>query len=151
METIDRTQKECTASTERTCMRIIQAVEDVTGVPYAAMCMRSRKREICVARQIAWFIIDEEVGKFVSLKTMGRMFGGAYDHTTVLHSIGNIDGLVKFDKHTRKIVKDCVIRFNRIEEKDIDILPDTESALSLAANMEFYTTNVRAIRAAALL
>jgi chromosomal replication initiator protein len=63
---------------------------------------RSRRRVFVLPRQMAMYIVRQLTG--ASLQEIGREFGGRH-HTTVLHSINKIEGMLPSDKGL-----DCMIR-----------------------------------------
>ncbi len=62
---------------------------------------KTRKKEIVLARQIAMFLSKEMTKS--SLKTIGLHFGGR-DHSTVIHSCGNIESDIKKDNSLKELV-----------------------------------------------
>ena len=67
-----------------TVSRIIDIIENTYGLPYKTMRKKTRKKEICIPRQIAFFWI-KYLCPDISLTDIGKMF--CRDHATVLHSI----------------------------------------------------------------
>lgn len=57
---------------------------------------RSRKRSLCIGRQIVWKIIRDN-DKDITLKSLGEYFGG-FDHTSVLHGITSINNAMLTDE-----------------------------------------------------
>ncbi|MER3457749.1 MAG: chromosomal replication initiator protein DnaA, partial [Chloroflexota bacterium] len=62
---------------------------------------RSRNAEIALPRQIAMFLLREEIG--ISLPQIGEVLGGR-DHTTVLHGCEKISDLIERDNNVRRDV-----------------------------------------------
>jgi len=62
---------------------------------------RSRNAEVALPRQIAMFLLREEIG--ISLPQIGELLGGR-DHTTVLHGCEKISDLIERDNNVRRDV-----------------------------------------------
>jgi chromosomal replication initiator protein len=71
---------------------IMSVVADFYNVTVDDLIKQSRKREYVTPRQVAMFIIRKELE--TSLPMIGEIFGGR-DHTTVIHAIDKIRGVVK--------------------------------------------------------
>ena len=59
------------------------------------MIGESRKQPLARQRQIAMYVCREHTG--LSLPKIGAAFGGR-DHTTVMHAVDKITGLIQSDK-----------------------------------------------------
>ncbi|MFQ5967440.1 MAG: helix-turn-helix domain-containing protein, partial [Acidimicrobiia bacterium] len=57
----------------------------------------SRRQPLVLARQIAMYLCREQTD--LSLPKIGALFGGR-DHTTVIHAIDKIKGLMRTDRST---------------------------------------------------
>jgi Bacterial dnaA protein helix-turn-helix len=77
-----------------TILRIQLAVADRLGVTVFDLLSRRRARKIARPRQIAMWLARHTTP--CSLPEIGRAFGGR-DHTTVMHAIARIDGLMAAD------------------------------------------------------
>ena len=135
-----------TAINRQSASKIIQAVEDVTGITYEAMSQRTRKREIVQARHIAWYMMWKHCHYTMSLKEMGQQFGNSYDHSTCIHGRDTIMNLLDVDRVVFDIVNRCEARFEELERGNIEFDITSSSGLSLAQHMDFKTHNVRAAR-----
>lgn len=74
---------------------ISKAVCDYLNVPSNQLTIKTRKREIVQARQIAMYFCKNMTKS--SLSTIGAMIGGK-DHATVLHAYKTISNLIETDK-----------------------------------------------------
>lgn len=63
------------------------------------LVLRSRKREVVVARQIAMYLTKKHTS--MALAGIGSMLG-RYDHATVLHACKTIEGQMQVDKELQK-------------------------------------------------
>ena len=79
--------------------QIIEAVAFHFGIGVAALQGRSRSQSIARPRQIAMFLIREEIG--ASLPQIGAMLGGR-DHTTILYGCKRIADLIEEDMNLRR-------------------------------------------------
>jgi len=70
-----------------TAKKIIQAVVDFYDLKEKDLISSSRKKEIVRPRQIAMYLLKEEIK--ASFPFIGRRFGGK-DHTTAIHAYGKI-------------------------------------------------------------
>lgn len=68
------------------------------GVTVQSLSMKSRKREIVTARQMAMVLIKNN--SVFSLKKIGMSFGGR-DHSTVIHAVQTIQDLCFSDQKIR--------------------------------------------------
>lgn len=78
--------------------KIMGVVADFYNIAVDDLIRQSRKKEYVGPRQVAMFIIRKELE--TSLPMIGEIFGGR-DHTTVIHAINKIGGLIK-EKETLK-------------------------------------------------
>lgn len=85
----------------RTPEEVLAAVANHYGLDVAALKGRSRNAEIALPRQIAMFLLREEIG--ISLPQIGEVLGGR-DHTTVLHGCEKISDLIERDNNVRRDV-----------------------------------------------
>ena len=74
--------------------KIVNTVADVSGLSVKEMCGKSRVSNIKTARQIAMFLLSEELGLST---TKIALEVGVKDHTTVMHGIKKIRGDIKTD------------------------------------------------------
>jgi chromosomal replication initiator protein len=81
--------------------QIIEAVADHFELELSAFQGRSRSRAIARPRQIAMYLLREEVG--ASLPQIGDLLGGR-DHTTVLYGCERISDLLEKDAELRREV-----------------------------------------------
>ena len=72
--------------------KIMEVVAGFYNVTMEDLIKQSRKREYVTPRQVAMFLIRKELE--TSLPMIGEFFGGR-DHTTVIHAVEKIRGLVK--------------------------------------------------------
>jgi chromosomal replication initiator protein len=73
--------------TEITPEIIRETVAKAFGVSVDALCSKKRTKELTVPRQIAMFLIREQLD--LPLVEIGRLFGGR-DHSTVIHAINKV-------------------------------------------------------------
>lgn len=78
--------------------KIADVVADFYNITPEDLLKQSRKKEYVYPRQIAMYLIRKELE--TSLPSIGEFFGGR-DHTTVIHAIEKIEGLIK-NKHGLK-------------------------------------------------
>jgi chromosomal replication initiator protein len=82
--------------------KIVQAVARRFGITTTAICGTCRREPIVTARQVAMYLCRELLpkGKLYrnSYPAIGRIVGGK-DHTTVLHGIRKIAGLLPQDEN----------------------------------------------------
>lgn len=74
--------------------KIINSVADFYDLGLKEICSKSRKREIVRPRQIAMYLLREELD--ASYPFIGRKLGGK-DHTTAIHAYEKINKLLKKD------------------------------------------------------
>jgi chromosomal replication initiator protein len=78
-----------------TAESIISTVSQFYEIPKTEMIGASRKQPLARQRQIAMYVCREHTG--LSLPKIGAAFGGR-DHTTVMHAVDKITGLIQSDK-----------------------------------------------------
>jgi chromosomal replication initiator protein len=81
--------------------QVIQAVAEVFGLSSEEMLGRSRSREISLPRQVAMYLMREEVN--ASLPQIGEALGGR-DHTTVMYACEKVADLIERDDRFRRQV-----------------------------------------------
>ncbi|HEV2362414.1 MAG TPA: chromosomal replication initiator protein DnaA [Acidimicrobiales bacterium] len=74
-----------------TAQDILKATSEMFGFPIDELCGPSRRRPLVLARQISMYVF-REVTDF-SFPAIAREFGGR-DHTTVIHAVEKIGGLM---------------------------------------------------------
>jgi chromosomal replication initiator protein len=80
---------------------VIKAVALAFGITSDQLLSRDRSREIALPRQIAMYLLREEV--HVSLPQIGEALGGR-DHTTVMHGCEKVSDLIERDDILRRRV-----------------------------------------------
>ncbi|MEN8041196.1 MAG: chromosomal replication initiator protein DnaA [Actinomycetota bacterium] len=75
---------------------IISTVSQYYEVPQTEMVGPSRRQPLARQRQVAMYVCREHTG--LSLPKIGAAFGGR-DHTTVMHAVDKITGLLQTDKN----------------------------------------------------
>lgn len=78
-----------------TAASIIETVSSYYGVSQSEMTGTSRRQPLARQRQVAMYLCRELTG--LSLPKIGAAFGGR-DHTTVMHAVEKITGLIQSDK-----------------------------------------------------
>lgn len=73
--------------------RVTRLVCQHLEVPFKEVFKKTRKREVCLVRQISMYLIKTHYPP-VTLMNLGVYFGGR-DHTTVIHSIAAIKTLMQ--------------------------------------------------------
>jgi chromosomal replication initiator protein len=81
--------------------QVLQAVADVFGLSFDELLGRSRSREISLPRQVAMYLMREEVN--ASLPQIGEALGGR-DHTTVMYACEKVADLIERDDRFRRQV-----------------------------------------------
>jgi chromosomal replication initiator protein len=81
--------------------QIIQKVADVFGVEISRLLGRDRSKEVAVPRQIAMYLLREEVN--MSLPQIGDTLGGR-DHTTIMYGCDKVADLLERDDRLRRQV-----------------------------------------------
>jgi len=80
---------------------VLQAVADVFGLTSEELLGRSRAREVSLPRQVAMYLLREEVN--ASLPQIGEALGGR-DHTTVMYACEKVADLIERDDRFRRQV-----------------------------------------------
>jgi chromosomal replication initiator protein len=83
------------AAAPLTAESIISTVSRYYEVPQTEMIGPSRRQPLARQRQVAMYVCREHTG--LSLPKIGAAFGGR-DHTTVMHAVEKITGLIQTDK-----------------------------------------------------
>jgi chromosomal replication initiator protein len=81
--------------------QVIKLVASTFGLPTERLLGRDRSREVALPRQVAMYILREEVN--VSLPQIGEALGGR-DHTTVLYACEKVADLMERDDRLRRQV-----------------------------------------------
>ncbi|MBU0708997.1 chromosomal replication initiator protein DnaA [Patescibacteria group bacterium] len=79
---------------------IFQLVNEQFGTTMSQLCGRGRKAEIVVPRQIAMYLLRNDLG--LNLELIGELIGGR-DHTTIMHGSEKISRLLQ--KKTRPVTE----------------------------------------------
>lgn len=87
------------SSDERPIDTILEVVSSVFGADAEAILSRSRARAVALARQVVMYILRTEEN--YSYPQIGEFIGGR-DHSTIMHGIDKIDGLLKRDLRFQK-------------------------------------------------
>lgn len=82
---------------------IKDAVCNYYNIKPEKLVMRSRKREIVVARQVAMYLSKKHTS--TALASIGSLLG-RYDHATVLYACKTIEGQLQVDKELQKAVNE---------------------------------------------
>ncbi|MBD5367277.1 MAG: hypothetical protein HDR82_09840 [Bacteroides sp.] len=77
---------------------IITAAAEVYGVSVEDVMSDSRKRSIAEARQMAMFLCHEKT--LLDITDIGIVFGRK--HPTVIHTIRKVEGMLEFDRLTKR-------------------------------------------------
>lgn len=80
---------------------VLQAVADVFGLSAEDLLGRSRAREVSLPRQVAMYLLREEVN--ASLPQIGEALGGR-DHTTVMYACEKVADMIERDDRFRRQV-----------------------------------------------
>lgn len=83
------------AAAPLTAESIISTVSRFYEIPQSEMTGSSRRQPLARQRQVAMYVCREHTG--LSLPKIGAAFGGR-DHTTVMHAVDKITGLIQTDK-----------------------------------------------------
>ena len=70
--------------------------------------VKSRKREVCMPRQVYFYIardMRKNYGHLYSFQKIANSVESVKDHATVYHAVNLIDDLIKFDKQLSYDVK----------------------------------------------
>jgi chromosomal replication initiator protein len=78
---------------------VITLVSDYFQIPATDLLGKSRKSEIVLPRQICWVLCKDVLR--MSLEAIGKVFGGK-NHTTVMHGVRKIQGMVRTDETTAR-------------------------------------------------
>ena len=81
--------------------QVLQAVADVFGLTPDQLLGRSRSREVALPRQVAMYLMREEVN--ASLPQIGEALGGR-DHTTVMYACEKVADMIERDDRLRRQV-----------------------------------------------
>ena len=87
-----------------TVSMVIDEVARYYGIAADLILGTSRNKDAVMPRQIAMFISRDITGR--SLPDIGKEFGK--DHSTVMHSVKKIEGLIKTDAFIKDLVRDLV-------------------------------------------
>lgn len=87
---------------------IIEETGKGYGVDVSDILSTSRTKEITMARQVAMYIIRQLTK--LSLPEIGKVF--SRDHTTVIHSLEKVEGLIKDDRETAEKIRDIKSNVN---------------------------------------
>jgi chromosomal replication initiator protein len=82
---------------------VIQKVAEAFGITVEQILARNRTRQIALPRQIAMYLLREEVQ--ISLPQIGKALGGR-DHTTVMYGCDKVADLLEQDDRLRRQVVD---------------------------------------------
>jgi chromosomal replication initiator protein len=80
-------------------------VADFFGVAVADLKAKTRTKTIALPRQVAMYLARQMT--HASLAEIGRAFGGK-DHTTVLHAVDKIQGLLQEDPKLRRSIEGLI-------------------------------------------
>ncbi len=83
------------SSAPLTADTIISSVAQYYEIPRSDLTSSSRRQPLARQRQIAMYVCREHTG--LSLPRIGQVFGGR-DHTTVIHAVEKVKGLIQTDK-----------------------------------------------------
>jgi chromosomal replication initiator protein len=83
------------ATAPLTAESIISTVAQYYEIPQTEMIGSSRRQPLARQRQVAMYVCREHT--VLSLPRIGAAFGGR-DHTTVMHAVDKITGLIQSDK-----------------------------------------------------
>lgn len=87
---------------------IIEETGKCYGIDVAEIMSTSRTKEVAMARQVAMYIIRQLTK--LSLPEIGRVFGR--DHTTVIHSLEKVEGLIKENREVAENIRDIKSNVN---------------------------------------
>lgn len=80
---------------------VIEAVCNYFNIKFSELKSKKRTKSISLPRQIAMYILRDKLN--ISLQEIGEILGGR-DHSTVLHSISQIDSKIKKDNELKTII-----------------------------------------------
>lgn len=87
---------------------IIEETGKCYGIEVSDIMSTSRTKEVTMARQVSMYIIRQLTK--LSLPEIGRVFGR--DHTTVIHSLEKVEGLIKENRETAENIRDIKSNVN---------------------------------------
>lgn len=86
------------ANTQRNRQLVIDAICHVFEITEEQLCSRRRIREITSARQMYYKVAREYLGMtYTSIGASLRNAHRPYDHTTVMHSVSLVNGLISIN------------------------------------------------------
>lgn len=88
-----------------TIERIAKKVADKYDLSFEEIKSKNNSRQIAVPRQIAMYLCKRLTKH--SFPDIGKAFGGKH-HTTVMHSVDKIDGLIKEDRVLHKAISEFI-------------------------------------------
>ena len=80
---------------------IVKAVCKNFNITKAQLVVKTRKREVVEARQVACVLMRKHFPR-MSFGRIGTFLGGL-DHATMIHAIGKVDNLLETDKDFNKL------------------------------------------------
>jgi chromosomal replication initiator protein len=86
---------------------ILEATSDTFGFSVEELCGPNRRRPLVTARQVSMYVFRELTD--FSYPAIGREFGGR-DHSTVMHAVEKIAGLMKERHQIYNQVTDLIVR-----------------------------------------
>lgn len=97
---------------------IFEAYCDVSGYQFSQLIknFKSRKGEVVKARQMAWTYIHENTK--MSFREIGTLFICAFDHATVMHSIGKFKNLYETEREYRYVFNNMKLILDKKFKKD---------------------------------
>jgi chromosomal replication initiator protein len=90
-----------------TAQQILSATSEIFGFPIDELCGPSRRRPLVIARQISMYVFRELTD--FSYPAIAREFGGR-DHTTVIHAVEKIAGLMAERRQIYEQVTELTLR-----------------------------------------
>lgn len=94
-------------ATNENCENLIRLVFNYFNIPIEMMKSKSRKREIIVARQFASYFLRQEFNR-LSLQKIADYFD--QHHSSIVHSIKQINNLIEFDFEIKEHHKNIMQR-----------------------------------------
>lgn len=88
-------------------IRIVEAVEHVTGMNFDTFNVKSRRDDLVTARHLFMYMIRNNMK--LTLSVIGRILGGR-DHSTVIHGVQVADNWINnplFYKRENKLINDA--------------------------------------------
>ncbi len=109
--TVDRAIQDMSTSSDFliTADSIIKEICRYFHIEEMQLAGQSRSRDCVKARQIAMFLIRTMIG--ISLNDIGELFGGR-DHTTVIHSIEQVESKMRQDTSYAETVRAIIANIN---------------------------------------